>query len=100
MKTMASRLGQAELKSTNRNRFAQVLRKCTDLLDALGIQWIPAPGIPPVIRTQEIFNRENEGEAEKMASTLQLAEKVNSVFTFDGDAFCFGAKVSHNVVLP
>jgi len=75
MKTMASRLGQAELKSTNRKRFAQVLKKCTDLLDALGIQWISAPG-----------------EAEKMASTLQLAEKVDAVFTFDGDAFCFGAK--------
>ncbi|CBY07937.1 unnamed protein product [Oikopleura dioica] len=44
MKTMASRLGQAELKSTNRKRFAQVLKKCTDLLDALGIQWISAPG--------------------------------------------------------
>ena len=45
MKTMASRLGQVELKSTKRSRFAQVLKKCTDLLDALGIQWIPAPGI-------------------------------------------------------
>ena len=28
-----------------------------------------------------------------MASTLQLVEKVDAVFTFDGDAFCFGAKV-------
>ena len=94
---MASRLGQAELKSTNRNRFAQVLKKCTDLLDALGIQWISAPGTQ---NAKEMHNDENEGEAEKMASTLQLAEKVDAVFTFDGDAFCFGAKVAHIVDQP
>ena len=74
LKTIASRLGVASVKSGSRNFLRRHFEPCCQLLESMGVTWCQA-----------------SNEAEKLCAALQAAGYVDAVLSADGDSICFGA---------